>query len=137
MKHGCSNSACTGKPTDGQCGGCSGCCGGGELTLCREEVRVLLELAQFAFLPIVQTMMNGIPQYAPTSDYQQVIPENFSEIILSLEQKHLVTIDPDIPLENAEYGVSGGCKDVGCGSLALTSQGQEVLDWLSPSEFSL
>jgi hypothetical protein len=119
----------------GQCSGCSGC--SFEVILCREEVSILLELAKYAFLPIIQIVEHEAIQYLPTPEYRQAAPENFSEIILSLEQKHLVTIDPNIPLSNADYGSIAEDKKARFGSLALTAQGQEALDWISPLDFSL
>jgi len=61
------------------------------------------------------------------------MPENFSQVMLALQQKGLITIDPDLAMPNVSYG-SWESKDLHCGSIALTAKGQEVVDWLSPEE---
>ena len=128
MNHECSNTGCTACSNTEQC---KGCCGSGELVLCKEEVCILLALAQLAFLPIIQKLVNGQAQYFPVPDDEQSMPKNFSQLIMSLEQKRLISIDPDIPLKNASYGPLASDETVLCGSLALTARGQEVLKWLS------
>lgn len=136
MNFGCTNSGCVGEPKSGQCGGCGGCCTQGELILCQDEISVLLELAQYAFLPIIQKVINGDVWYVPIPDHEEILTENFSKAIISLEQKRLITIDPDIPLSNVDYGSLEKYKNARCGSVALTLQGQEAVDWFSPSDFS-
>lgn len=117
------------------CGGCGAggfaCCGGGALILCQEELLILQELGQYAFLPVLQQSQNGEPEFFPIAEDQPRLPENFSQLILSLERKRLITIDPDIPLSNVSYSVPSASPSVRCGSLALTLQGQETLDWIS------
>lgn len=137
MKHECTDFGCRSDQSCGPCGGCSGCCGG-ELLLSKNEVSILLELAKYAFLPMIQITENEVKHYLPTPNYLDLLPEDdFSNSILSLERKHLVSIDPDIPLKNTDYGEIDGYTHARLGSLALTVQGQEALDWLSPSEFDL
>lgn len=122
--HGCGG-ACAGSG-----GGCGACCGRGELLLCREELDILLELGQYAFLPIVQISREGEPHFLPLPADAERFPDTFSDLILSLERKQLIQIDPDLPLCNLSYGVVDTHSR--CGSLALTLQGQEALDWVAP-----
>ncbi len=114
-------------------GGCSGC-HFGEITLFREELMILLDLGQLAFLPILTRSENQGPVYAPAYPYSQGETPSFSDLIRSLNQKGLLTIDPDIPLENADYGSFASDGALRRGSLALTAKGQEVLDWISPKD---
>lgn len=127
---------CMGCGTAGQCGA-GGCSNRGELILCREEVMILLELSQFAFLPVVQEIEFEELKYTSVQD--DLLPEmsSFSEVIASLEQKRLITVDPDIPLHNIAYEPWSGHKSARCGSMALTQRGQEILDWFSPADFGL
>ena len=130
---------CIGCGSEGQCGSaaCGGCLNKGELILCREEAMILLELSQFAFAPVVQEMQSEKLKY--TSVWANILPDMscFSDVIASLEQKRLISVDPDIPLSNVTYDPWAGDKTVRCGSMALTQKGQEILDWLSPADFGL
>jgi|GEM_PF-5474918 len=138
MKEGGCSGAChgcgaPGKEVGCQGHGCGACCGNGELILCREEVLLLLTLGQFAFLPVITKYENGEPYLVPIPEDTGRFSENFSDLVLSLESKRLITIDSDLPLQNANYGEEASVR-LRCGSLALTLQGQEVLDWISPDE---
>jgi hypothetical protein len=132
MKDDCTGSGCSGCASSKQCGGCSGC-GKGELLLTKGEGQVLLELGQFAFLPILQEGRGEACSYHPIPQDVPSMPENFSQVMLALQQKGLITIDPDLAMPNVSYG-SWESKDLHCGSIALTAKGQEVVDWLSPEE---
>lgn len=132
MNHQSAQSSCSGCTASNHSASCRGCFGGGELILCQEEVQILWKLGQFAFLPIVQKSVNGEVAYEPIPDEQEGLPENFSQLVSCLEQKRLITIDPDIPLSNVDYGPRESSSQVRCGSIAMTVQGQEVLDWLTP-----
>jgi len=128
--HGCCGCGSGGETSGCHGDGCGACCGNGELTLSQEELLILRELGKFAFLPVLWQSQNGEPEFFPTPEDQPHLPENFSQLILSLERKRLITIDPDIPLSNVSYGVAAASPAVRCGSLALTLQGQEALDWI-------
>lgn len=127
---------CGSGEAEGGCqgGGCGSCCGQSEVILCREELAILLSLGQYAFLPILTKYIDGEPHYVPIKEDISRFAENFSDLIQSLARKRLITIDSDISLCNTEYGVEHLPSMVRCGSLALTVQGQEVLDWVSLSE---
>lgn len=120
-----------------QGGGCGACCGQGELLLCREEAFILLSLGQFAFLPVLTQYEGGEPKYTPIPEDISRYPENFSDLLLSLERKRLISIDLDIPLSNADYGKKISAFLTRCGSIALTVQGQEVLDWINLEDLDL
>ncbi len=123
---------CAGNCSDTDCGGCGSCCGTGELTLYPAELSLLRELGQFAFLPIIGHSENGEPVYHPVNSIPDSLAAEFSQAAFSLAHKHLITIDPDLPLSNVSYGSAAQDNLLRCGSLALTAQGQEVLDWLPP-----
>lgn len=134
---GCSG-ACHGCGAAGKEAGCAGhgcgaCCGQGELILCPEEVKILLTLGQLAFLPVITKYQNGEPYMVPIPEDAARFSHNFSDMIVSLERKRLISIDADLAIQNANYGEEPSAR-FRCGSLALTLQGQEVLDWISPDE---
>lgn len=116
--------------SDKSCGGsgCGLCCGRTELLLCREELDILLSLGQYAFLPVIQGSREGEPYFSPLPADCAELPKNFSDLLFSLERKRLIQIDPDIPLVNADYGEL--LPQNRCGSISLTLQGQEALDWV-------
>ena len=107
----------------GNCGSCGGCANVLELT--QAEMDFLLELGQFAFLPIARKADDMIPVYLEDERYSQ---HEYSLILQVLEQKHLVSLDYDKPLRNfdaekyAAYPVKG--------SVALTQRGQKVVEML-------
>lgn len=110
-------------------------------------------LAQIPFLPVVRfvgkstkTARPGEAALAPVylsskDDPVSAVLEN-SLTLQALAAKRLITIDDDKPLQNYDYSVyeaSEAYKDfllknenpqIECGSIALTSLGQEVLDSL-------
>lgn len=115
------------------CGG--GCCqkSSGEILLCREEVEVLLELSSYAYLPIVQTIEDEQLRYISLEDDSK----QYSDVISALERKKLITVDPDLSMQNVDYGAFKENASMRCGSIALTLQGQEAIDWLTPSDFDI
>ncbi len=118
------------------CHSCSGgCCGlpSSEILLCSEEVALLMVLAQYAFLPVVQTIENEKLRYILLNDDSK----QCSEVIAALEAKKLITVDADLPITNVDYGMFQSNVNMRCGSLGLTKQGQEVIDWLVPEEFGI
>ena len=122
------------------CGGCSGCssgehhgcgaCCSGEVLLCNEEVAILSALAQLAFLPIACREAQSPPSYLSVTDNFGLSPELFSQVIASLSFKGFISVDPDIPLSNVDYWIHHPEVGMHFGSIALTSRGQELLDFL-------
>ncbi len=108
---------------DRNCAACSGCAGVLELT--QGEIDFLMELAQFAFLPVARRADDMIPVYLEDSARPA---EEYSLILRVLEQKQLVSLDYDKPLfgfdgaKYAAYPVKG--------SVALTERGQNVVKML-------
>lgn len=90
------------------------------------------ELGRYAFLPIIVQSVGGEPVYRPLQTCSSDETLQFSWAAFSLAHKHLITIDPDLPLDNVSYGAAAQDRLLRCGSLALTAQGQEVLNWLPP-----
>ena len=106
----CNNcSGCT------NCGGCGGC--GGSLTLTRDELLVLQELAQVAFLPVARNLGEDLPIY-PGADK--------TLILQLLEKKGLISLDYDLPLKGFSHPEYDKCPIRG--SIALTNRGQQVLE---------
>jgi len=124
------------------CGGCSGCasgshggcglCCGGEVILCQEEVAILSALAQLAFLPVACHEAADSTIYLPVTDDYGLSPTIFSQVIASLSFKRLISVDPDIPVSNIDYRACHSDDKIRCGSIALTTFGQELLDFLAP-----
>ncbi len=113
----------------GTCGGCAAC-GGGEVLLCLAEATVLTALGERAFLPLYQKSQGGEPVFFPVGEDTLLFGADFSLVLESLARKKLLHIDPCLPLTGLDYGdVPAGTL---CGSIALTVQGQEVLDALPP-----
>lgn len=108
------------------CGSCGGCAKVLELT--QGEMDFLLELGQFAFLPIARRADDMVPVYLEDERYTK---EEYSLILQVLEQKGLVSLDYDKPL-NGGYGDAYAPYAVK-GSVALTAKGQRVLEMLEIS----
>lgn len=106
----------------GRCcrGICSGC--GSSVSLSDGELEMLLEFAQFSFLPIASGENNN-PIYREDNTRSEA---DYALILLGLERKRLIQINYDIPLLNYEYRNYRDCK--GLGSMALTALGQYVID---------
>lgn len=108
---------------DHNCSACSGCAGVLELT--QGEIQFLMELAQFAFLPVARRADDMVPVYLEEEDRSA---EEYSLILQVLEQKRLISLDYDKPLAGfnavkyAAYPVLG--------SVALTQRGQTVVKML-------
>ena len=111
------------KNCSGNCGSCAGCAQVLELT--QGEVDILLDLGQFAFLPVARRADDMVPVYLEDDRYSK---EECSLILQVLEQKRLISLDYDKPLRNfdtvqyAAYPVKG--------SVALTERGQAVVEML-------
>lgn len=109
------------------CGGCSGCTHTPrEITLTREQARLLSQFAQLPFLPFCQT------QQGPVLLMEEGTPWD-AQLLESLAALGLITMDAGLPLQNydyAEYAPHLHQDGAQRGSLALTSLGQAVLDAL-------
>lgn len=109
------------------CASCHGSCreNAGVLELTQEEISMLENLGQFAFLPVAHRVDDPTPIYLEESTYT---PEEYTLVIQLLEKKGLVSLDFDKPLRNfsdpkyASYPIAG--------SMALTERGQKVLQLL-------
>ena len=105
------------------CASCSGCAGVLELT--QGEIEMLLELGQFAFLPVARKADDMKPVYLEETERSA---EEYSLILQCLEKKQLIRIDYDQPLSGADMSAYKGYPVHG--SMALTARGQTVLDLL-------
>ena len=92
------------------------------ISLTEDEVRLLDEFAQFSFLPVASNS-DGKPVYIKDDSDDK---SDYSEIIIALRNKRLISIDYDLPLSNYDYGNYTGCSDFG--SMALTELGQDVVN---------
>lgn len=108
---------------DHNCTACSGCAGVLELT--EGEIVLLQTLGQFAFLPIARRADDTVPMYLEETVYS---PEEYSLLLQVLEQKQLISLDYDKPLQGA-YGARYAAYPVK-GSAALTQRGQTVLQMM-------
>ena len=116
----------------GNCGGCSGNCDacggcgscGNSLELTSEEVKLLMELGQYSFLPVARKMSDMIPVYLEEGAEKK---ELMSLVIQCLEKKMLIDITYD-PLPGADMSAYKGYPVHG--SIALTERGHQVLDLL-------
>ena len=108
---------------NGNCSSCSGCAKVLELT--EGEIHILLELGQFAFLPIARRADDMVPVYLEDGRYTK---DEYSLILQVLEQKRLISLDYDQALTHAnlEAYTSYPVK----GSMALTQRGQTVVETL-------
>ena len=108
---------------NGNCSSCSVCAKVLELT--EGEIHILLELGQFAFLPIARRADDMVPVYLEDDRYTK---EEYSLILQVLEQKRLISLDYDQALTHAnlEAYTSYPVK----GSMALTQRGQTVVETL-------
>lgn len=105
------------------CGGCGGC--DQSLTLTAPELEVLTTLAQIPFLPIGRKMDDPAPVYLEEDAHS---PEEYTLILQCLEKKHLISLDFDCPLKNADYSAYRHLPIHG--SMALTARGQQVIELL-------
>ncbi len=167
---------CCSRGRDGSCGnhnksygGCSGSngihnCGCQDRTIyiTEDEKTFLTRLSQFAFLPLARFVMLSsqtddavsialAPVYLNDKDDSSDTVKNNGELLQSLEDKYLITLDYDLPLKNGDYSMyeeSGLYRDfretaragviqdgllfdlpeLQRGSIALTSLGRDALD---------
>ncbi len=111
---------------------CTSCCGysscGGcyaRLELSRNEVDLLRQLAQIPFLPVGRKINLDAPVYLELGD---AYAPDYGAAIISLYQKHLITLDYDRPLLNFDYKEYEECEQKG--SFALTAAGQHLVESL-------
>ena len=146
------------------CGKCSGHCGCGSLTLTTREQAFIRCLAQLPFLPVAQFLLRSTK-----SEHLEAIalapvyildPEDTIDhiketgiVLRGLEEKGLITLDYDVPLQNYDYQTyhssavyhsfqqtveeaktrSDFLYNIGVmelGSMALTQRGYEIADRL-------
>lgn len=107
------------------CGGCGGSCSGcaGELVMTPDELSFLLELGQYAFLPVARTMGDSTPVFLESGEEKR---EECSLILQCMEKKGLISLDYDKPLRGQAY--QGYDSYPIRGSVALTERGQKVLE---------
>lgn len=108
---------------------CEKCCGNcglcGELVLSEGEIALLQKLGQIPFLPVARRMDNPDPVYLEDDAFSAA---EYTNILLCLEKRGLISIDFDQPLKGA-YGKAYDPYPIR-GSFALTAKGQAVLDIL-------
>lgn len=165
---------CCSRGRDGECGtqnkscGHNGSCDGGcqnrIIYITEDEKTFLMKLAQIPFLPLTRFVMRSTasddtesgalaPVYMEDKNDAMNTVKKTGDILLSLEEKYLITLDYDLPLQNGDYSVyeeselyqlfrstvAEGGKQAGFlfdqpvlerGSIALTALGQDALDSL-------
>lgn len=105
----------------GDCSHCGGC--GAAYVLSEGELSLLRELGQMAFLPVARRADDLTPIYCGEGPYSR---EEYSLILRLLEKKNLIDMDFYTPLKGFD-----GYEDYPLkGSMALTLQGQQVLEVL-------
>lgn len=105
------------------CANCSGCAGTLELT--QGEMDLLMQLAQYSFLPVARRADDMIPVYLEDDACSR---EEYSLIIQCLEKKGLIDLDYRSPLKGYDMGTYQGLPVHG--SMALTQRGQTVVEML-------
>ena len=165
---------CCSKGRDGGCaeqnksqcgnGGCSGGCQNRVIYINEAERDFLMKLSQIPFLPLARFIMRSsksdhMESVALSPVYMQDINESIDTVkktgavLQSLEDKYLITLDYDMPLQNGGYALfeesalyrqfcdmvhEGGKQDgflfdlpvLERGSIALTTLGQDAVDSL-------
>lgn len=105
------------------CASCGGCAAALELT--QGEIDLLMELAQFSFLPVARRADDMVPVYLEQTDRPR---EEYSLILQCLEKKGLIDLDYRTPLEGFDWRAYRGFPVHG--SMALTQRGQSVVEML-------
>lgn len=122
------------KACSSDCGNthCGSCCGGScsqKFILTSEEANVLQWFAVLPFLPVASDWNLRTPYFFAE---QETDAEKYSPILLSLQQKGLIEIDYTQPLCNYDYAAYS--RYPMHGSMALTGDGQDILDQLDIQE---
>ena len=112
---------CTGRHC-GQC--CDSLCGsyGNRIPLSDAEIEILLELAQYSFLPVASND-HDTPVFRESSSRSEA---DYAAALLDMQKKGLIRMDYDIPFSNYDYRLYSDCSHFG--SIALTRHGQGVAD---------
>ena len=105
------------------CASCAGCAGVLELT--EGEIEMLLDLGQFAFLPVARKADDMKPVYLEETARSM---DEYSLILQCLEQKRLISLDYDKPMGNVDMSAYRSYPVHG--SMALTERGQTVVEML-------
>ena len=105
------------------CASCGGCAAALELT--QGEIDLLMELAQFSFLPVARRTDDMVPVYLEQTDRPW---EEYSLILQCLEKKGLIDLDYRMPLTGFDWSAYRGFPVHG--SMALTQRGQTVVEML-------
>ena len=105
------------------CTKCSGCAGTLELT--QGEMALLMQLAQYSFLPVARRADDMIPVYLEDDACSR---EEYSLILQCLEKKGLIDLDYRSPLKGFDMGAYRGLPVHG--TMALTQRGLTVVDML-------
>ena len=108
---------------NGNCGSCGGCGCARQLVITEKELDFLLDLGQYAFLPVARAMGDLTPVYLESGEQ-----ETCSLLLQCLEKKGLVSLDYDKPLQGFDYAAYEAYPVRG--SMALTERGQKVLETL-------
>jgi hypothetical protein len=108
---------------------CGQCCGSfcdsydnKKFPLSDGEIEILLDLAQYSFLPVASND-HDIPVYRESSSRSEA---EYAASLLDMQEKGLIRIDYDTPLLNYEYHLYPDCRHHG--SMVLTSFGQDVAE---------
>lgn len=113
--HHCGGGCCGSKEEDASSGG--GCCftkKNAPLELSKEELTFLLELSQVAYLPLAQFVMTNSENdaigfiampavYLKTPEDSLEAVKERSKTLRALEQKGLISLDYEVPLEGYDY----------------------------------
>lgn len=110
-------------PCNHDCSRCSGCAGTLELT--GGEMELLIQLAQYSFLPVARRADDMVPVYLEEDAHSR---EEYSLIVQCLEKKGLVDLDYRAPLKGFDMGAYKGYPVHG--TMALTQRGQTVVELL-------
>ena len=110
-------------PCNHDCSRCSGCAGTLELTAA--EIELLMQLAQYSFLPVARRADNMTPVYLEDDAHDR---EEYSLIVQCLEKKGLVDLDYRAPLKGFDMAAYRGYPVHG--TMALTQRGQTVVEML-------
>lgn len=159
------DSGCGNHHTDcGQNGACSGGCQDSVIYITEDEYAFLMKLAELPFLALTRFVMRSTtsedaesvalaPVYMTDKNESMETVKKTGAILQSLEEKFMITLDYDMPLQNGDYAVyeesllyqhfcntvQEGSRQAGFlfdqpvlerGSMALTSLGQDALDSL-------
>lgn len=148
----------------GENGGCGGGCQDRVIYITEEERAFLMKLSELPFLPLTRFIMKSTtadhtesvalaPVYLSDKRDSMDAVKKTGDILRSLEDKYLITLDYDLPLQNGDYSVyeeselyhlfcstvQEGGKQAGFlfdqpvlerGSIALTTLGQDAIDSL-------